>query len=223
MKAIQALSSTNLGALCAALALAGASPAAGASPLWPSNALPPLAVSSRWESSDEDVPHINFVFQGNGIELLFGALRPFAVPAPTDSRPDVPGALVFRDARVPDAYLCFTMFGSGDFLPSVSASNLQSYLDALIENCDPAKGQSLEVLEAPSEIPRKELFIGMRPLYLCWHYRDLPHDIDIVRSDYFFELSGGRLLVVSVVTNPAGHEGVRAAAIEVLRSGSIVQ
>ena len=81
----------------------------------------------------------------------------------------------------------------------------------------------MTVLQTPGEIERKDVLLGTRPLYATWRYQDLPHHIDYTRSDYFFLLADGRLLVASIVTDTSNHDGVRSAALDVLRSGSFAK
>ncbi len=213
----------RIACLASALVLAGAG-ASAAEPraiAWPSQALPPLSVTTVWETPPESGPTAFFRLEGDGITLELGTLRPFVVPAATDPRPAIPGALFLRHGRTMDGWLAFTLFEEGAFMDSASEANLAAYLAGIVAGADPQRGLTVTVLEPPAEIDRRELLIGLRPQFLSWRTDDAAAKTSVTRGEWFFELEGGRLLVVSVVAGSASYQGVRNAALAVLRDAAL--
>jgi hypothetical protein len=204
-----------------ALAGAGASAAEPRTLPWPSQALPPLGVTTVWDTPPESGPTAFFRLEGSGVTLELGTLRPFVIAAATDPHPAIPGALFMRHGRTADGWLAFTLFEKGAFMDSLTEANLAAYLAGIVAGADPQRGRIVTVLEPPAPIDRRELLIGLRPLSLSWRTDDAQSKTSVTRCDWFFELEGGRILVVSVVAGISGFEGVRNAALAVLRDGAI--
>jgi len=214
----------RIACLASAFVLAGAR-ASAAEPrilAWPSQALPPFSVTTVWDTPPESGPTAFFRLEGSGVTLELGTLRPFVVAAATDPRPAIPGALFFRHGRTADGWLAFTLFEKDAFMDSASEVNLAAYLAGIVAGAAPERGCIVTVLEPPAPIDRRELLIGLRPFSLSWRTDDVLSKTSVTRCDWFFELEGGRLLVVSVVAGSAGFEGVRNAALAVLRDAAIV-
>jgi hypothetical protein len=205
-----------------ALTGAGASAAEPHTLPWPSQALPPFSITTVWDTPPESGPTAFFRLEGSGVTLELGTLRPFVIAAATDPHPAIPGALFLRHGRTMDGWLAFTLFEKGAFMDSPSEANLAAYLAGIVASADPQRGRNVTVLEPPAPIDRRELLIGLRPLSLSWRTDDAAAKTSVTRGDWFFELEGGRILVVSVVAGSAGFEGVRNAALAVLRDAALV-
>jgi hypothetical protein len=191
---------------------------------WPQNVSTPVDLESVLMTDADGVPVRELHIRGNSMDvsLGIGALGPFsknvAVSAP-QIRPD---SLVLSDSRAGDGVLCFTHFGKGAYIPEVNNDALMGVAKALMEESNPNTGVKVEIVEPPSDLPRKELLLMSRPRFLTWHLVDPASKTDLVCTDYFFTLPDDSLLVVSAVSRPGNHASLKADAEQLMRYSSIV-
>ena len=191
---------------------------------WPQTSLPAPELESILLKDAEGNPVREFHIRGNGMDIALGigTLRSFcknpAVSAPTLR----PGSLVLSDSNAGDCLLCFTHFDKGAFLPTVNNDALMGVAKALMEQNNPNSGAGMEIVDPPSELPRKQLLLMTRPLFLTWHLSNPASRIDLVCTDYFFTLPDGSLLVVSAISKPGNHPALRAHTEQLMLNSSIV-
>jgi len=148
---------------------------------------------------------------GGGPTIVINDLGPFRLSQAGEN-----ASLVLQDTHVPSAWLFFTVFRKGQFLPQVDEDALMRYAKALVLGA--AKNESIAIIDEPgSEIPRKQVFLGAKPLFVTWERANSETAQTLRRTDYFFE-SGDSLLVLSVVAEPASHAAARQAAEDLMRA-----
>lgn len=147
-----------------------------------------------------------------GPNLALGDIRPFVAGQPIQGT-----SLVFQDSRAPSGKLIFTVFKQGEFLPSVDEQSLMGYAKAIVLSA--GKEETVTIIDPPgSELDRKQALLREKPLFITWQRTDNASGAAIVRTDYFFEIEEG-LLVVTVAGDPRSQGAVRDAAERVMRFG----
>jgi hypothetical protein len=183
---------------------------------WPTEKPLPLSIRIGRETAAEGQHNQSYRIAGEGLAIEARDIGPFIIDD-TVARGDWEGSAVIYDSRAPSGTLAFTHFAKGAFLPKADKDSVAAYAAAIEAKEDPERGVHAEIVIQPSELDRKEALLYSKPVYLTWKLSDRSSGANFQRTDYFFSLADGSLLVASVVAKPDEEPGVRAAATEVMR------
>ena len=183
---------------------------------WPTGKPLPLSIRIGRETAAEGQHNQSYRIAGEGVAIEARDIGPFIIDD-TVPRGDWDGSAVMYDSRTPSGALAFTHFAKGAFLPRADKDSVAAYAAAIVAKDDPERGVHAEIVIQPSELDRKEALLYAKPVYLTWKLSDRNSGANFQRTDFFFSLADGSLLVASVVAKPDEEPGVRAAAVEVMR------
>jgi hypothetical protein len=151
-----------------------------------------------------------------GIHIELSDIHPFRVGEPVEGT-----SLVYQDSRASNALVLFTLFGPDEFIPDVDTDGLMGYAKALVTGA--ARDETVTIVEPPKQlVDRKTLYLGMRPRMLTWDRTNNKTHTSVRRTDYFFPVEHG-LLVVSIVADARLQPNVRSAAETMMRFGRVLE
>ncbi len=177
----------------------------------------PLSFSTRWKSAPETGPYKEFCIAGDGLVIKMQSLGAFVYDETAPTNADWPGSVVLYDARAPSGMLFFTRFAAGDFATHVDEETLLGYAKALASFASSEKGITVDIVNPPSALERKQALLQSKPLFITWRMSDRKSGTEFQRTDFFLNLDDGSILVASVVATPLEEPAVRRAACELLR------
>ena len=167
-------------------------------------------------------PHLAYFITGGDLKLSLGNLQPFYLGDKHNVLRDWKNSLALSDSGYPGAQICFTLFDKGVFFPELNIDSIMGYAKALASTNNGNSRMTVEIIEPPSELARKEALAVSKPLYITWRLSDSVTKTDIQCTDYFFEIENGSILVVSVIADSEGQPGVRAAAKNLLLTAGFI-
>jgi hypothetical protein len=192
---------------------------------WPqsSDGAPALTSNYVFENIEGTTyPRLVHFINGGDLKLSLGNLQPFYLGDKHNILRDWKNSLVLADSGYPGAQICFTLFDKGVFFPELNIDAIMGYAKALASTNNGNSRMTVQIVEPPSELARKEALAVAKPLYITWKIFDPASKTDIQCTDYFFEIESGSILVVSVIADSDGQPGVRLAAKNLLRTASFI-
>lgn len=193
---------------------------------WPDQPMETPKLSSKWyippAEEENATPRMNYFIECGNMNVCVDNMNPFHKDTQSLPQSILPGALILRDARMMDGTMCFTRVSEGNFIPGPDRDSIMGYAKALTLSSVPGKGLTVEVMKGPSEIGRKELMLLRKPLFLTWSLKQAATKRDFVRTDFFFDLNDGSILVVSAISGPNTHDILVSDVKEFMRRATLV-
>jgi hypothetical protein len=191
---------------------------------WPKEALPQFTFERRVITDEEGRPVPSMHVVGGGVDIGFDDIRPFYIPEKPGNAPaEFEKSLILYDSHVATGMIAFTHFAKDAFFPELNKDAITGYAKTLVNKSNPQTGIAIDIIDGPTEPPRKQMILFCRPIMLTWKMTDSVKKTSITRTDMFVKMDDESIVVVSVLSDTASFSRVWAESLEVLRFSGFVK